>query len=57
MMIRQTITILLVYMCISTLSAQNRKFREWDATAFCEPTIYHPFTYIRADHFIRMGRS
>ncbi len=32
------------------LSGQHRDFSEWEATAFCSYTEYHPFRYIRADN-------
>lgn len=41
---------LLAMACLTTLTAQNRKFSAWDATAFCEPTVYHPFVYVNTDN-------
>ena len=42
--------ILLLFIFSINLLAQQRSFSEWDATAFCSTTKYHPFTYIKADN-------
>lgn len=45
-----------VWLAISCLiyatgaSAQQKQFSDWDATAFCSYTVYHPFHYIKADN-------
>lgn len=35
---------------LANISAQQREFSKWDATAFCSYSRYHPFTYIKADN-------
>lgn len=42
--------IIAFFVCIINISAQQREFSKWDATAFCSYTRHHPFTYIKADN-------
>lgn len=47
----KTFFILLACVFIASgLSARKKPFSEWDSTAFCSYTIYHPYHYINTDN-------
>lgn len=47
---KKLLAIVSILFCSTLTFAQNKPFSEWDATAFCSHTRYHPFQYIRADN-------
>lgn len=50
MIVKYFISTLLCLSCIHQTTAQTKKLKDWDATAFCSYTRYHPFNYINADN-------
>ncbi|MDR1056258.1 MAG: hypothetical protein LBL90_10685 [Prevotellaceae bacterium] len=47
---KKILIISFLFISVISASAQQRPFSDWDATAFCSYTRYHPFKYIRADN-------
>ena len=46
----KSLAILSFFIYADIASAQTKDFSEWEATAYCSYSHYHPFTYIEADN-------